>query len=309
MDAQQLQTTLAIPVRGTLRQGADLSKTTWFRVGGRADILFRPADVDDLSRFLKALPAEIPVTVLGVGSNVIIRDGGIRGVVIRLGRGFNTATDDNNNITAGAAMPDQQLANYAAQASITGLEFLIGIPGTIGGAVKMNAGAYGREMKDIVQKVQIVHRDGTIEWLPAAALNLTYRHSTLPEGAIVTAAIMEGEKGKQQDILARMAEISASREASQPVRERTGGSTFANPDPATSNGKKAWQLVDEIGGRGLQHGTAQVSQKHTNFLINTDAEHGRAADLEALGEMLRSKVKEQFGITLRWEIERLGDPE
>ncbi|MDE3059864.1 MAG: UDP-N-acetylmuramate dehydrogenase [Pseudomonadota bacterium] len=285
-----------------LRQNADLSKTNWFRVGGRAEWLFRPEDAKDLSAFLSLLPAEIPVTVLGVGSNVIIRDGGIDGVVIKLGRGFAQLSVASGQLSAGAATLDIHVAQFACELGLSGLEFLSGIPGTIGGAVRMNAGAYGSDTSQVLVEAEIVERNGKFRTLSHAELGFSYRHSALPKGAIVTRATFKVQPGDKQAIAAGMAEIQKSREETQPIRARTGGSTFRNPP-----GEKAWELLDRAGCRGLIIGGAQVSEKHCNFLINTG--NASAADLENLGEEVRRRVLEKTGIRLEWEIERIGKSE
>ncbi len=287
-------------VRGEMRAAVPLHRTSWFRVGGPAEVLFEPADRDDLATFLAACPADVPITVLGTCSNVIIRDGGIDGVVIRLGRGFMSVEVEGGRVRAGAGAPDKMVARMACEASVTGLEFLIGVPGTIGGAVRMNAGAYGRELADVVSSVEALDTTGAVHELAADELGFAYRRSALPEGWICTAATLMGEPGDYDEIDARMREIAAAREESQPIRARTGGSTFANP-PA---GAKAWELIERAGCRGLTLGGAQVSEKHCNFLVNTG--DATAADLEALGEIVRERVREATGITLDWEIRRLG---
>ena len=289
-------------VRGEMRAAVPLHRTSWFRVGGPAEALFEPADRDDLATFLATRPAEVPVTVLGTCSNVIIRDGGIDGVVIRLGRGFMSVEIAGTTVRAGAGAPDKMVARMACETSLTGLEFLIGVPGTIGGAVRMNAGAYGRELADIVTSVEAVDAKGTVHELAAGELDFSYRHSALPADWICTAATLVGTPGDYDEIEARMREIAAAREESQPIRARTGGSTFANP-PGEA---KAWELIDRAGCRGLVIGDAQVSEKHCNFLINRG--NATAGDLEALGETVRERVREATGITLDWEIRRLGTP-
>jgi len=285
-----------------LRQNADLSTTNWFRVGGRAEYLFRPENAQELADFLAELPLEIPVTVLGVGSNIIIRDGGIDGIVVKLGRCFAeyAVTSTEYVIEVGAAVLDLNLAVFAAENSIAGLEFLSGIPGTIGGAVKMNAGAYGADISQVLVSAEIVTRAGEIRTLNNAELAFSYRHSNLPDGAIVTKAIFKGQAGNRDEILAKLNEIKKSREDTQPIRSRTGGSTFKNPD-----GHKAWELIDRAGCRGLMLGGAQVSEKHCNFLINTG--NATAADLENLGEEVRNRVFAKTGIMLEWEIKRIGN--
>ncbi len=282
-----------------LRQNADLSKTNWFRVGGAAEWLFKPENTEDLAEFLKVLPPEIPVTVLGVGSNVIVRDGGIDGVVVKLGRHFAMSHLQDAHLVAGAGMLDLNVALFACDHGIAGLEFLSGIPGTIGGAVRMNAGAYGVEIKDVLVECQAVLRSGEIKVFTSEELGFSYRKSALPEGAIVTHAVFAAVPGERQEIAARIQEISRMREDTQPIRARTGGSTFKNPE-----GHKAWELIDKAGCRGMIIGGAQVSEKHCNFLINTAT--ATAADLERLGNRVIEIVKEKTGITLEWEIKRIG---
>jgi UDP-N-acetylmuramate dehydrogenase len=289
------------PVRGRLAADAPLGPKTWFRAGGAAEILFRPADEPDLADFLATLPADIPVTVLGVGSNLLVRDGGIPGVTIRLGGVFAEIRVDGAEIAVGAGALDRSVALTAADSELTGLEFLSGVPGTIGGALRMNAGAYGGEIKDVLVAADAVDRSGQLHRLPAAAMGLSYRHCAVDPDWIFTGAILRGTPGDRQAIVARMAEIHAAREASQPVRLRTGGSTFANPP-----GHSAWRLIDEAGCRGLVRGGAMVSEKHANFLINTGS--ASAADLEGLGEEVRRRVHAATGITLDWEIRRAGVP-
>lgn len=289
------------PFRDRLRPNADLSKTNWFRVGGPAEYLFKPADTGDLSAFLKLLPASVPVTVLGVGSNLIVRDGGIDGVVIKLGRGFTQLAFEGDKLTAGAACLDVHLAQFACDNNIAGLEFFAGIPGTVGGAVFMNGGAYGSDTSQVLVEAEIVERNGTIRRLSNKELGFSYRHSNLPEGVIVTQAVFKAMLGDKETIAARMKEITTAREDTQPVRSRTGGSTFKNPE-----GHKAWELIDKAGCRGLMIGAAQVSEKHCNFLINTG--DATAADLEKLGEEVIKRVRDKTGITLEWEIKRIGKP-
>lgn len=287
---------------GSVEANASLADFIWFRTGGAAEYLVKPKDIDDLAAFLCALPADVPVLAVGVGSNLIVRDGGVPGVVIRLPKSFaKVAIEPGNRIRAGAAAMGITVASAARDAGIVGLEFLRGIPGTVGGAVRMNAGAYGREMADILVEATIVHRDGRIETLPKSALHYSYRHSELPEGAIVVEALFEGVPGDSSLIGAEMDRIAAEREASQPLRSRTGGSTFRNPE-----GQKAWALIDAAGCRGLRHGGAQVSEKHCNFLLNLG--DATSAEIEALGEEVRARVKAHSGIDLVWEIERVGVP-
>lgn len=282
-----------------LRPNADLSKTNWFRVGGRAEFLFRPESTQDLSEFLALLPREIPVTVLGVGSNLIVRDAGIDGVVVKLGRGFVEYSCEGETIQSGAGALDVSVAQFAADNAIAGLEFLSGIPGTIGGAVRMNAGAYGSDVSQVLIEAEIVERGGKIRNVSAAEMGFVYRNSALPEGAIITRATFRGRAGNKSEILHKIEDISISREETQPIRARTGGSTFKNPE-----GHKAWELIDQAGCRGLMRGMAQVSEKHCNFLINTGG--ATAAELEALGEEVRVRVQEKTGILLEWEIKRIG---
>lgn len=292
-------------VRGKYVENADLSTLTWFRVGGFADVLFVPADEDDLAHFLRGAPSNIPIFVMGVGSNLLVRDGGVRGVVIRFGSGFRQVVVDGLRVTAGAGAIDAQVAKRAAEAGIAGLEFFRGVPGTIGGALRMNAGAYGGETKDVLVSAVAYDRAGTRHILSNSEMGFSYRHSDAPEELIFTSATFEGQPGEPEDIVARMDQISAQREETQPIRERTGGSTFANPDPALSGGRKSWQLIDEIGARGRVIGDAQVSERHCNFMINRG--NASAADLEELIESLRTDVQEKLGVELRWEIRRVGE--
>ena len=289
------------PLRGRAQEDVSLAPLTWFRVGGPAEILVRPADARDLADFLRALPHDVPVHVIGACSNLIIRDGGLRGVTIRLARGFTTIAVEADAITAGAAALDITVAEHAAAAGLAGLEFLSGVPGTIGGAVVMNAGAYGGDISSALDWVEVVTRPGEIVRLSAAELAFAYRHSSLPAGAIVVRARLRAQPGIPAAIAVRMAEIRAAREASQPIRARTGGSTFRNPDSM-----KAWELIDAAGCRGLTRGGAQVSEKHCNFLINTGT--ATAADIEGLGEEVRRRVHAATGISLDWEIRRIGVP-
>jgi len=292
----------ALPqIRGRVRAQAELAPASWFRVGGPAEFLIRPEDISDLSNLLRDLAHEMPVTVIGAASNLIIRDGGIPGVVIKLARGFNEILVEADGITAGAACLDVTVAEHAAAAGFTGLEFLSGIPGSIGGAVAMNAGAYGGEIRQILDWAEIVTRSGEVLRLNATELALGYRRSNLPPGAVVTRARLRAQKGDAAAIAARMAEIKASREASQPVRARTGGSTFANPPDM-----KAWELIDAAGCRGLKRGNAQVSELHCNFLLNNGG--ATAAELEGLGEEVRRLVFAASGVSLHWEIKRIGVP-
>jgi UDP-N-acetylmuramate dehydrogenase len=287
-------------VRGTYAENAPLKDVVWFRAGGAAEILYRPADLDDLAQFMAARPKEIPVSVIGVGSNLLVRDGGIEGVVIRLPAAFGKVERiGESRIRAGAAALDSAVARLAADSGIAGLEFLRGIPGTIGGALRMNAGCYGREIKDIFVEARAVDEQGRVMTLNGAEMGFTYRHSAAPENLIFVDAIFEGTKDEPSVIRARMEKLVAEREAAQPIRAKTGGSTFTNPP-----GAKAWQLIASAGCRGLRVGDAQVSEKHCNFLINLG--EARAADIEALGEEVRRKVKVHSGVELEWEIKRVG---
>ncbi len=287
-------------VRGLYAENVPLKEVLWFRVGGPADIVFRPADLDDLCFFMAERPQEIPLTVLGVGSNLLVRDGGIEGVVIRLPASFGQVEQiAPTRIRAGAAALDSMVARKAADAGIAGLEFLRGIPGTIGGALRMNAGCYGREMKDILVEARAVDERGAIITASRAEMAFSYRNSAAPENLIFVDAVLEGTPDDHDAIRARMDKLVVEREATQPIRTKTGGSTFTNP-----SGAKAWQLIDQAGCRGLTHGDAQVSEKHCNFLINLD--QACAADIEALGEEVHRKVKEKSGVDLKWEIKRVG---
>ncbi len=292
-------------LRGRVQFDAPLSPSTWFRAGGRAEALVRPADADDLAQFLRALPHTVPVHVIGACSNIIIRDGGLPGVTLRLARGFSTITTHADGVTAGAAALDVTIAEHTAVAELGGLEFLCGIPGSLGGAVAMNAGAYGGEIASVLAWADVVTRSGEQRRLSASDLAMTYRHSTLPAGAIVVRAQLIARRGSTSVIAARMAEIREDRERSQPVRARTGGSTFRNPSPHFSS-HKAWELIDAAGCRGLTRGGAQVSVKHCNFMINTG--NATAADLEGLGEEVRRRVFAATGVRLEWEIRRIGVP-
>jgi UDP-N-acetylmuramate dehydrogenase len=298
------------PARGTLTPNRPLADLTWMRVGGPADLLFQPADSDDLAAFLKALPPDIPVFPMGVGSNLIIRDGGIPGVVIRLGRGFNGIAIDGGTVTAGAAALDAHVARRAAEQGLD-LTFLRTIPGTIGGAVRMNAGCYGSYTADVLRDVTLVLRDGTTVTRPAADLALAYRQSTLPDGAVITAATFTPPPGDPETLAARMEAQLKKRDETQPTRDRTAGSTFRNPAGFSSTGRaddthdlKAWKLIDDAGMRGATVGGAQMNPMHANFLTNTGG--ATAADLESLGEEVRKRVYDSTGITLEWEIMRVG---
>ncbi len=293
---------LAPGLRGRLTADAPLAPFTWFRVGGPAEVLFSPADEDDLAYLLTNLPRAIPVTVIGLGSNLIIRDGGIRGVVIRLGgKAFGAIeTTADCRVIAGAAALDAQVARAAAEAGIDGLAFLRGVPGSLGGALRMNAGAHGGEMREIFFEARGIDRGGELRLFGPAEMGFSYRHSEAPDDVIFTCAVLRGRPGERAEIVAEMERITAAREASQPIRDKTGGSTFKNPP-----GQKAWQLIDAAGCRGLRLGDAQVSTLHCNFLINRGA--AAAADIEALGEDVRRRVKAASGVELEWEIKGVGE--
>ncbi|MDE0060715.1 MAG: UDP-N-acetylmuramate dehydrogenase [Defluviicoccus sp.] len=294
------RTTDSLPrVRGTLRENVPLAKLMWFRVGGPAEILFEPADSEDLAQFLAALPSDTPVSAIGVGSNLLVRDGGIPGVVVRLGRPFSAVSCTGAQVRAGAAAMDVTVARAGRDAGIAGLEFLSGIPGTIGGALRMNAGAYGRDIGDVAVSARALDRAGRTHDFGPAELGFTYRGCAVPEGWIFTGTVLQGEPGSAPEIAARMADIADTRSRDQPVRERTGGSTFKNPPDAN-----AWALIDAAGCRGLTRGGAQVSPLHCNFLINTGG--ATAADLENLGEEVRDRVEAATGVRLEWEIRRVG---
>ena len=287
------------PVRGTYTSGAPLKDLVWFRAGGSAEILFRPADAEDLATFLFAKPTEVCVSVIGVGSNLLIRDGGIPGVVVRLPGSMGKTTMEGTRVTAGAAALDANVAKLAADAGIAGLEFLRGIPGTVGGALRMNAGCYGREIKDIFVEATAIDGKGNAIKLTPSDMGFTYRHTAAPDDLIFVSAVFEGTRDDPHLIRTRMEKLVNDREASQPVKTRTGGSTFKNPP-----GHRAWALIDDAGCRGLLRGQAQVSPMHCNFLINVG--EATAADIEALGEEVRARVKEKSGVTLEWEIKRVG---
>jgi UDP-N-acetylmuramate dehydrogenase len=289
-------------LRGKLKSDAPLKDFTWFRVGGPAQILYSPADEADLAYFMRETPSDIPITVIGLGSNLLVRDGGIQGVVIRLGKGFGEIkVEEGSRLRAGAAVPDVKVARAAADAGISGLSFYRGIPGCVGGALRMDGGAHGRETKEVVVEARAVDRKGEVHVLPVAKLHYEYRHCGAPEDLIFTEALFQGEPGDPAKILAEMDDIAAYREQAQPIKSRTGGSTFKNPP-----GKKAWQLIDAAGCRGLAVGDAKVSEMHCNFLINEGNASG--ADIEELGETVRARVKENSGVELEWEIKRLGIP-
>ena len=287
------------PVRGRIARHAPLGGLTWFRVGGAAEVLFRPADAEDLAGFLAALPGNVPVTGIGVGSNLLVRDGGGPGVVVRLAGPFAEVAADGDVVRAGAGALDLTVAMTALELGVAGLEFLSGVPGTIGGALRMNAGAFGGEMKDVTLSATALDRAGRLHTLSPAELGFAYRHCGVPDSWTFLSATLQGRAGDKEAIAARMAEIRAAREAAQPTRARTGGSTFANPPDA-----KAWELIDKAGCRGLKRGGAMISEKHCNFLINTG--DATAADIEDLGEEVRRRVRETSGIDLHWEIRRIG---
>ncbi len=287
-------------LRGRLLSNQSLAELTWFRVGGPAQVLFMPEDEADLAYFLAQLPADIPVTVIGLGSNLIVRDGGVPGVVIRLGRGFGEVkVEAPARIRAGTAVPDVKVSRAAQEAAIAGLAFFRGIPGAIGGALRMNGGAYGRETKDALIEARGVDRQGRVRVFSNGDMHYNYRHCGAPDDVIFTEALFEGAPGDPAQIAAEMEKITDSREATQPIKSRTGGSTFKNPP-----GHKAWQLIDAAGCRGLKVGDAQVSEMHCNFLINLGS--ATAADIETLGETVRAQVKDSSGVELEWEIKRIG---
>lgn len=294
-------------VRGKLLANEQLAPFTWFRVGGPADVLFLPKDEDDLGDFLAKLDPIIPVTVLGAASNVIVRDGGIAGVVVRLGPSFGKVSTNGLRVTAGAAALDGRVSVAAANAGIAGMEFFSGVPGTIGGALRMNAGCYGRETKDVLVEARALKRNGERVTLKNADFHFSYRHTEADEELIFVEALFEGEKDDPVKIVERIEALKSRRETSQPIRDKTGGSTFANPDPpGTPNQRSSWKLVDEAGMRGARRGGAQVSELHCNFLLNTG--DATAADIEGLGEDVRAAVLAKSGVELRWEIKRIGRP-
>ena len=287
-------------LRGRLMPNQSLAELTWFRVGGPAQILFMPEDEADLAYFLGQLPATIPVTVIGLGSNLIVRDGGVPGVVVRLGRGFGEVkVEDGSRVRAGTAVPDVKVSRAAQEAAIAGLAFFRGIPGAVGGALRMNGGAYGRETKYALLEARGVDRQGRVRVFSNGDMHYTYRHCGAPDEIIFTQALFQGAPGDPREIAAEMEKITESREATQPIKSRTGGSTFKNPP-----GYKAWQLIDAAGCRGLKVGDAQVSQMHCNFLINLGS--ATAVDIETLGETVRARVAESSGVELEWEIKRIG---
>lgn len=313
-DANKVQNTTSwsLPdVRGRYTYNAPLGQVGWFRTGGRAEVLFKPADEADLMAFLENCPPEVPVTILGVLSNTIVRDAGVEGVVIRLGREFASVTVEKGyRLYCGAAALDVNIAETAAEAGIAGLEFLCGVPGSMGGALALNAGAYGSELKEVLVKADFIDRQGQKHSLTAEELNMSYRHSEIPEGWIATGALLQGKEGVTADIQKYMTDIRNRRAETQPIRAQTGGSTFKNPkaeDLAKAGlpeGTKAWQLVDRVGGRGLHIGGAQMSELHANFMINVGS--ATATDLEALGDEIRRRVADEYGLDLKWEIVRLG---
>lgn len=297
------------PVRGKYIEAAPLKDITWLRVGGPADVLFIPADEADLARFLAETPDEIPVHVLGAGSNTLVRDGGVPGVVIRLGPGFaKTQVLDGNRLRAGAGALDKMVAKAAAKAGLAGLEYLVGVPGTIGGALRMNAGCYDQETSDVIVEAIALDRSGRRIIATPQELAYSYRHCAAPEDWIFTEAVFQGTPDDPAAITRRMDAITARRETTQPIREKTSGSTFANPDPpGTPNQRKSWELIDSVGGRGYRVGGAYFSEQHCNFLINDGT--ARAADLEQVGEDVRARVREKHAIDLRWEVRRIGRAE
>ena len=295
-------------VRGKLIENASLSDITWLRVGGPAQVLFLPADAADLARFLAETPRDIDVRVLGAGSNTLVRDGGLPGVTVKLTPAFGKVEAlENNRIRAGAAALDKMVAKAAAKAGVAGLEFYVGVPGAIGGALRMNAGCYGTETKDVLVEAVALDRTGRRIIAPVEELGYAYRHSQAPDDWIFIEAVFQGEADEPAAVTERMNAITERREASQPIREKTSGSTFKNPDPETSGGRSAWQLVDAAGWRGKPIGGARFSEQHCNFLINDGT--ASASDLETLGETVRAEVKAQFGVDLHWEVKRIGEPE
>ena len=296
--------TAALPeLRGRLAAESPLKEYTWFRVGGPAEVFYAPADESDLAYFMQHLPADVPVTIIGLGSNLLVRDGGIEGVVIRLGRGFgDIKVEEGHRLRVGTAVPDVKVARAAADAGIAGLSFYRGIPGCVGGALRMNGGAHGKETCEVLIEARAVDRQGNVHVLPVADLHYRYRHCGAPEDFIFTEALFQGEPGDPAKIQAEMDEIAAYREEVQPIKSRTGGSTFKNPP-----GRKSWQLIDAAGCRGLAIGDARVSEMHCNFLINEG--NATAAQIEELGETVRARVKATSGVDLEWEIKRLGIPD
>jgi len=294
-------------VRGKYVENAPLSDFSWLRVGGPAQVLFMPEDEADLARFLAETPRDIDVRVVGAVSNTLVRDGGLAGVTIKLTPAFGQVEiEDGDKVRAGAAALDKMVARKAAKAGVGGLEFYVGVPGSIGGALVMNAGCYGTETRDRLIEAVALDRQGRRQIVPAERFNYSYRHSDIPEDWIFTQALFQGEKDDPQAVTERMDAITEKRESSQPIREKTSGSTFKNPDPEQSDGKSAWQLVDAAGWRGKKIGGARFSEQHCNFLINDGS--ATAADLETLGETVRAEVKEKFGVELQWEVRRVGEP-
>ncbi|MCR9130525.1 MAG: UDP-N-acetylmuramate dehydrogenase [Alphaproteobacteria bacterium] len=293
-------------VRGKLIENAPLADITWLRVGGPAEVLFIPADEADLARFMGETPLDIPVHVLGAGSNTLVRDGGLKGVTIKLGPAFGkVSAEDGAKLRAGAAALDKSVAKTAAKAGIAGLEFFVGVPGAVGGALRMNAGCYGTETKDVLVEAVAIDRKGRRIVAPVQELGYAYRHSAAPADWIFVEALFQGRPDTPEAVTERMDAITAKRESTQPIREKTSGSTFKNPDPETSGGKSAWQLVDAAGWRGRPIGGARFSEQHCNFLINDG--RATAADLETLGETVRAEVRQKFGVDLHWEVRRVGE--
>lgn len=300
LETKNLQSLLP-QVRGRYLFDVPLSPTTWFQVGGPAQVTFKPADLEDLCFFLKNKPKDLPLHIMGVGSNLLVRDGGVKGVVVRLGQGFTNIHVDEATLDVGAAVLDRTIAHLSIDESITGFEFLCGIPGTMGGALRMNAGAYGSDIAQILAHALVVDSKGVVHQLTLQELGLGYRHCTLPKDWIFVGARLKGKKGNSTDIHKKISGFLEERERTQPVKSRTGGSTFANPD-----GARAWELIDQAGCRGLTKGDAMISDLHCNFMMNTGK--ATAADLEALGEEVRKRVLATTGVELRWEIERIGEP-
>ena len=291
-------------VRGRYSENAPLSRITWFAVGGPAEVMFKPADEADLAAFLAAKPADVPITVIGVGSNILVRDGGIRGIVIRLGRNFARITIDGTAIDTGAGALDANVARACATSGLANLEFLSGVPGTIGGALRMNSGAYGADMAAVTVSARAIDLAGVTHQLSGAKMGFEYRRSAVAKDWVFIAATLRGRQDDPAVIKARMDTIAKARQETQPTRARTGGSTFKNPRSADSSSPQAWQLIEQAGCRGLRRGGAVVSQKHCNFLVNDGG--ATAADIEALGEEIRRRVAEKSGVTLEWEIRRIG---
>jgi len=292
-------------VRGKLSAHVPLAPYTWLRVGGPAEVLFMPKDEADLAHFLSSTPDDVPVTILGVASNSLVRDGGVKGVVVRLGPSFSKVHIEGLTLRAGAAALDNKVAKEAAKAGIAGLEFYAGIPGTIGGALRMNAGCYGAETKDVLTEVVALDRTGRRQVMSLEEMGYSYRHSAAPDDLIFIEALFKGRQDSSSEIQRRMDDITKKREESQPIREKTGGSTFKNPDQIQSSGRGAWQVIDAAGGRGFRVGGAQMSEKHCNFMINTD--EATASDLETLGETIRQMVKDSQDVDLDWEVRRIGE--